>query len=210
MSKPGEFMIGVVDFFAVVLPGMLATWMLISYLPPDMARYLDLGAPGEDPDRSLRWAAFLLGSYVLGNFVFMLGAKLDASYDRWRWRTKPTDRDRAFQAAKRLLEELTPALKGGEFTTLKWAKSYIQIHSPGARAEIDLLEAHSKFFRSLVIVAAALAAHFLLREGSLYLSLGAATLAALSYRRYLDRRWAATELSYGTVVVLHSTRSPEK
>ena len=31
--KPGDFFLGVLDFFAILLPGSLATWLAIQYVP---------------------------------------------------------------------------------------------------------------------------------------------------------------------------------
>src|SRR5206468_3435057 len=99
-----------------------------------------------------------VSSYVLGHFVFMVGSGLDESYDRWRNRTKPRDRDITYKAAKQLHDRLNRELT--DFTTVKWGKAYVQIRAPQARADIERLEADQKFFRSLVVIAAALAAPF--------------------------------------------------
>lgn len=205
MSKPTDFLLGVLDFFAVLLPGALATWLVAQYAPPEIARYLDLGAAGDEPREPVRWAVFLLASYMLGHFVFMAGAKLDGSYDRWRRRAHPIETDLVYTAADNLRKELTPEITGAKFSTLKWSKSYIQIHCPAARIEIDRLEATSKFFRGLVVIAAVLAAHFLIRGSALPLAAASAIMGVLSFNRYCDQRWKSTELSYGTALILHAT-----
>ena len=33
--KPGDFLLGVLDFFAVLLPGSLIAWLATQYVPPD-------------------------------------------------------------------------------------------------------------------------------------------------------------------------------
>jgi hypothetical protein len=108
-----------------------------------------LGKPDVNPDPVVLGAAFLLSSYLLGHFVFMAGAKLDVLYDRWRKRAKPESGDKTYQAARALQQALTKEIVGGDFTTLKWARTYVQVNAPSARVEIDRLEADSKFFRSL-------------------------------------------------------------
>jgi hypothetical protein len=40
-------------------------------------------------DRFVLITAFLLSSFMLGHLVFMAGAELDPSYDRWSGRAKP-------------------------------------------------------------------------------------------------------------------------
>ena len=85
-QKPNDFFIGVINFFAVLLPGAVLVLFAIEpargYLSSHS--YL-LGSTremfkGEVP----RWIAFLVASYTLGHFVFMLGSPLDALYDLTR------------------------------------------------------------------------------------------------------------------------------
>lgn len=208
--KPGDFLLGVLDFFAVLLPGSLATWLVAQYIPAQELRtalWFGFGDGSANPDKLVLGAAFLLSSYLLGHFVFMAGAQLDPVYDRWRKRTKQEAKDKAFQAASNLQKELTKDLVGGEFTTLKWARAYVQAKAPSARVEIDRLEADSKFFRSMVVVSALAAAHFLLREQAPVAGLVALGITGLSFHRYREQRWKSTELSYGTAVILHATGS---
>jgi hypothetical protein len=207
--KPGDFLLGVFEFFAILLPGSLATWLAVQYIPVSVLREaltVGLGsAPA--PDSVVIATALLVSSYTLGHFVFMAGSKLDTAYDRWRTRVK-TNHDATFKAAKALHESLNKELAVGPFTTLKWAKAYIQIKAPPARAEIDRLEADQKFFRSLVVIAAAFAAHFLLREASPGAGVVAIILVVLAYQRYLEQRWKMSELIYATVVIAHGAAPP--
>ena len=147
----------------------------------------------------------MLSSFILGHFVFMMGSKLDVPYDWWRRRKKPTTRDKTFAAARALHMELTEKIVGGEFTTLKWAKAYIQVKAPHARVEIDRLEADSKFFRSMVVVSGAIAAHFLLLQQSPVAGTAALVMAALSFWRFCEQRWKMTELTYATAVIVQAT-----
>lgn len=202
--KPADFLLGLLDFFAVLLPGAVAVWVALQYVDRDPRLVTLAGKPL--PDGAL-WAAYLFASYILGHVVFMIGSNLDPAYDAWRRRAKPKGSDRTFLAADALRKRINPALVESEFSTLKWAKSYIQIHNPGARVEIDRFEATSKFFRSFVVIAVVLTAHFLLAEHRPALALAALLLAILSYRRFFDQRWKATELSYATVCILEATRT---
>jgi hypothetical protein len=202
--KPGDFLLGVFEFFAILLPGSLATWLAVQYIPDAVLKdALGFGPGAPDPDALVLGTAFLVASYTLGHFVFMAGSKLDGSYDRWRKRVHPPSRDATFKAAKKLYESLNKDLAGGEFTPLKWAKTYIQIKAQPARLEIDRLEADQKFFRSLVVISAAFAAHFLLRESAPAAGVASIAMGVLSYRRYVDQRWKATELTYATAVMAH-------
>src|SRR5262245_11100963 len=107
--KPGDFFLSVLDFFAILLPGSLATWLVTRYVSPeDILRYLSLGS--HTADGVTLWVAFLLSSYVLGHFVFMAGSKLDTSYDRWRRRKNPQNRDKTFHAADDLRKKILVSL----------------------------------------------------------------------------------------------------
>lgn len=202
--KPGDFFLGVLDFFAVLIPGSLATWLVTRYIPASTlnAALMLPGETGSTPYWLVAPAAYAVSSYVLGHFVFMTGSKLDSSYDRWRRRVHSFERDRTFRAANDLRKTVTPKMVGGELSTLKWARAYIQVKSAGARVEIDRLEAEQKFFRSLVVIAALFAVHFIIRERTLFAGVVALVMGGLSYQRYLDRRWAMTELIFATAVII--------
>jgi hypothetical protein len=206
--KPGDFLLGVLDFFAILLPGTMATWLVLQYVPTAVLRdALSFRIEGEpQPNAWVLGIAFLLSSYTLGHFVFMLGSRLDGSYDRWRKLTKPpATRDRTYSAARKLHETLNKELLHEGFSTLKWAKAYIQVHAHDARVEIDRLEADQKFFRSLVVIAVAFAAHFLILKRAPVAGLVAVAMGVLAYQRYADQRWKMTELIYGTAVIVNQS-----
>jgi hypothetical protein len=203
--KPGDFLLGVLDVFAILLPGVVATWLLVQYIPTPVLRdTLSLGIVGqEDLSGWVIGAAFFLSSYTLGHFVFMIGSRLDSTYDGWRRRTMPDTRDSTYLAARALQRTLNGEIEDRTFSTLKWAKAYIQVKAQHARLEIDRLEADQKFFRSLVVISAAVAAHFLVGEAAPVAGLAAIGMGVLSYRRYLDQRWKMSELIYATALIVH-------
>jgi hypothetical protein len=206
--KPSDFLLGVLDVFAVLLPGSLATWLAAQYVPAEEIRHaLRFGTVNASgPDLLLLVSAFVLSSFMLGHFVFMVGSRLDGLYDRWRRQTKTASRDNTFVAAEALHKEITGKNATGSFSTLKWAKAYIQVRAPHARSEIDRLEADSKFFRSIVVVSFAIAVHFLLLQQSPAAGTGALILAGLSFQRFCEQRWKMTELTYATAVIVHLTQ----
>jgi hypothetical protein len=207
VTKPSDFLLGILDFFAVLMPGAVVTWLAASYLPAAFGVYLDVTGTNGDGGRALAWVVILFTSYVLGHFVFMVGSILDRQYDRWRDRKHPKKKDHTYQAANQLYESLSPNLSVGHFTTLKWAKAYVQIHSPAARLEIDRFDANSKFFRSFVVVSVLLALRYGIGAHEFGLAAGAVILAVLSFRRYCDQRWKASELSYASAVMLHGMKA---
>jgi hypothetical protein len=200
--KPGDFLLGLLDFFAVLLPGAVATWLIAHYLPAELQKSFDVLHAG---DAVAPWILFAFSSYAVGHFVFMAGSSLDGAYDRWRKRTRPTVKDVPFKQAKLLRKQLTPMLVDEDFTVLKWSKSYLGIHSPAARLEVDRFEATSKFFRGFVVVAAAASIHFLVARQGVGLVVAAALVSVLSFWRYCDQRLKMTELAYASVVIVHET-----
>src|SRR5262249_1014589 len=155
--------------------------------------------------------AFFLSAYVLGHFVFFIGAKvLDDWYDRWRERVHPNDEDTTFRAADDLRRSVSGKLGDssakGAMSTLKWARPYATIHCPETRTEIDGFEANSKFFRSLVVLFAVAALHFLVHEQRLGFAVACGVLCVLSLLRFYDQRWKSSELTFATAVILYATK----
>ncbi len=75
---PEQFFIGVFDFFSIVLPGALLTYLFKDNVGPPFFgdNYQKLaGTEG--------WLVFLFSSYLVGHFVFLLGSWLldDHLYD---------------------------------------------------------------------------------------------------------------------------------
>jgi len=205
---PRDFSVGIVDFFAALLPGAIATWLALQYVDPADLRHWSIAIAVSN--ELVHGAALFLSSYILGHFVFLVGAALDPLYDQWRARAHPRGSDPTYQAADTLRRDLSwqlgPTEAKGALTTLKWARTYVLIHAPEARVEIDGFEANSKFFRSLVIIFGALSMHFLLREQQLGLAVASAILGSLSFWRFRDQRWKYSELTFATAVIVR-TRS---
>jgi hypothetical protein len=70
--EPQKFFIGLMDFFSILLPDALLTYLLMGEVGPAVLgdRYAKL-------DGAEVWAAFLFASYLFGHLVFLLGAWLD-------------------------------------------------------------------------------------------------------------------------------------
>src|SRR5882762_9507066 len=98
MSKPSDFYVGVLDFFAILLPGAIATAILaprIGHLVLGPLIAVPVGEPA-------KWAAFLVCSYFLGHLIFLLGSFVDRSYNTLRERRNPYGNESAYQCATRI------------------------------------------------------------------------------------------------------------
>ena len=220
-TKPADFFIGVVDFFAIILPGALLSYLaLVAPRQPDL-RLIKLPLEGT----AQGWVAFALSSYLLGHFASLIGAAfLDRLYEwtyrrlwtrSWRWgRSQPSQgyeqtylkrlwtrsEDQLYEHAGRQKDE---ALGENNVTNYKWARMKLRLRDASAMEEIDRLEADSKFFRSITVVLLSLIFAF---AGAIKLPPGSrwelAILVLLSFWRFSNLRWKAAEAAYLAAVAL--------
>jgi hypothetical protein len=186
-NKPGDFFVGVVDFFAVLLPGSL-----LSFLAEAPAQKHVFG-PILEPIHSATegWAVFIFASYLLGQFATLLGATfMDWTYDHTYLAYKRRNGDPRYDKAKELQGNYS-TIAG----TLKWASAYVRLQSADAAAEMDRLDATSKFFRSLVVVLLIYAITLLWTSRGQAFAFSVVFLA-LSFWRFANQRWKYTELAY--------------
>jgi len=185
--KPGDFVVGIVDFFAIILPGAL-----LSLLFQEAADKYFFGTI-VPPIRSeaVGWVAFIFASYLLGQFVSLVGATfMDWIYDHTYLAYKRRRGDPRYDMAKEL-QGNHAAIAG----VLKWASAYVRLRNSDAAGEMDRFEATSKFFRSLVLVLLAYAVASFLASG--WLAFGASVvLLVLSFWRFANQRWKFTEWAY--------------
>lgn len=224
--KPSDFLIGIVDFFAILLPGAVAAFFGI-----DLARQYVLKRPeifGElttiMKGEAERWIVFVIASYLLGQFVYLLGSLADEVYDPFRkffslgwvksarhrksylfrFLTREWDKnERLYREGKRIKDKKVGDAGREIVNTFKWAKAMIQIKCPEAAAEISRFEADQKFFRGLMVVLLIVCALLLfyykvgLTELIPYL-----VLMALSFLRYVDQRRKSQNLAYTYLIAL--------
>lgn len=237
--EPQKFFIGLFDFFSVWLPGALLTYCLI--VLPGVVHPSEMVASD--------WVVFLVASYLVGHFVFLIGSLLDTPvYDRLRRATPRHQIDRlakgrrlswrpvrffagrvfakfdgALAQAERLRDEELEAVGAGPvINAFQWCKVRLSLDNPAALAEIERLEADSKFFRSFCVILGVLAlwagaTMFIygtgLRSGlriDWWASFGlfASGLAVLGFAlwRYAERRNRATTQAYWLVLGMAKPR----
>ena len=172
--EPQKFFVGLIDFFSVLLPGSIVAFLLNASGAP---------APLLDALRSMEGskgvAAFLVASYLLGHFIFLLGAWLDDAYDaarrvsravqirrlafrgrltpRWQrallWLAFRGEDDGAVNRAAEIKASFLDRLHARTtVNTFQWAKLHLSSEWPDALAVVQRFEADQKFFRSLSVV----------------------------------------------------------
>ncbi|HEX6133839.1 MAG TPA: hypothetical protein VFZ24_07745 [Longimicrobiales bacterium] len=184
--KPDDFFVGVVDFFAVLLPGAVVVAVGRPFLPETL--YGAAGVLRPVTGTTASWVLFLLAAYLAGHLLFLLGAFLDSTlYDPLRSVTVPPGKDRAYEAARAAQNQ---ALGGSShvMNTFQWARATLRLQAPPAMAEIERYEADSKFFRSLTVALYALVFLFLDRESRIIAAALPAGLAAGHGMRVLLKR----------------------
>ena len=72
--KPADVFIGVMAFFAILMPGALLVYLLL-WAAPDLAAAVlaPLGTTGE----AAKWSAFGVAAYVCGHLLHHVGSVLD-------------------------------------------------------------------------------------------------------------------------------------
>jgi hypothetical protein len=85
--KPGDLFVGIVDFFAVILPGMILVFIAQRLGLEKIIFGQDVLTPGilflGDAEK---WIAFVIAAYLVGHFVLAIGSSLDTLYDIVRQR----------------------------------------------------------------------------------------------------------------------------
>lgn len=198
MSKPSEFYVGVLDFFAILLPGAIAT----AILAPRIG-HLVLGPLVAVPaSEAGKWAAFLTCSYFLGHLIFLVGSYIDRFYNTLRERLNPYGNESAYQCATRIRDSLIEDVERKTLNTFQWARSVLITKCPAAAEDVHRLEADSKFFRSLLVVCA-LSSIVFFASGRMSESVVALALVPPCFARYYERRLKSTTQAYIHIVTMH-------
>jgi hypothetical protein len=198
MTKPSEFYVGVLDFFAILLPGAIATMLLAPHLGPLVFGRLVPTPAGE----AAGWASFLVCAYFLGHLIFLFGSWLDVPYNALRERFNPYGNESAYRCATRIRDALIAEHERQALNTFQWARAVLLSQHPSAAEDVHRLEADSKFFRSLLVVCVLAAAVFL-AAGRWPEGLCALLLALPCFARYYERRLKSTTQAYIHVITLH-------
>lgn len=225
--EPQKFFIGLMDFFSILLPGALLTYLLMGEVGPVVLGYEKYqaitGAEGV--------AVFIVTSYLLGHIVFLLGAWwLDELYDWVRrytlnkqivllarrgrllsrfaraliWLLFMRERNLAVDRAGKIKEQTLKGLGAkNAVNTFQWSKAVLNIDSPASLAVVQRFEADSKFFRSFAVVLFLLAASLPFHRKWPWESLGVMlALFLLALWRYMEQRYKATNQAYWAVITL--------
>lgn len=235
--EPDRFFVGLFDFFSILLPGAL-----LSYLLKGTAERLLIGECYVEPPGPEGWAVFLVASYLVGHFVFSFSAWLldDYFYDRVRKATylsqvrrlatgkklspgwaralagilfrKKDNVDVVLRQADRLKQyRLACPEAGSAINTFQWCKGRLALEHPQALANVERFEADSKFFRSFVVVLCILIPWVSVKrtetKRTWEVSLAAAISLFPALFRYTERRSKAINQAYWYIITLEGSNN---
>lgn len=227
--KPSDLFIGVIDFFAVLLPGALLTFFMQAHwygvffgeekIFPILHTTIEKGL------------VFMIVTYILGNIVFLISSVLldPLIYDRFlkKWFSKK-NADILYHTATEVKEKylqspllINNLLMWGELSerekkaveartrtkkeivnTFKWAQHFMLMKQPEALVTVKKAEADSKFFRCLVIAFIFIAA-VSFAHGQLVVGFVFLLLSILSTYRYGSLRYKSTQRAYEFIVTYY-------
>lgn len=183
--EPEKFFVGVIDFFAILLPGALLT-----YLWRHKIASVVLNKQSFQFQTTEDWMVFLFLAYLLGHIAFLFGSWLDELYD-WLRKGTPAGQtarlakgknffhpkkralagflfgpnpDEAVMQAVRIKSRALAALSAQDaVNAYQWCKARLSKEHPPGLVAVQRFEADSKFFRSFAVVLLALALAQLVR-----------------------------------------------
>ncbi len=135
--KPGDFFLGIIDFFGILVPGAF-----LLFLHRDALTIVTGNVDG-----SAYWVVFFLGSYVLGHFLSSISAELNPVL-KVCW---PEKKDQFFKAIKgevQLPSGVEPTRRNYYYYTY----AVVRNESESAITEIDRQAAEYKLLRSLAVI----------------------------------------------------------
>jgi 8-oxo-dGTP pyrophosphatase MutT (NUDIX family) len=227
--EPQKFFIGLIEFFSILLPGALLTYLCKDWVALNLG--MGYGYPLEGAEAG---AVFLFASYLLGHFLFLFGSKLDdLVYDRVRNWTDwgqisrrlakgknlsasrlrrlatssylfSTSADNAVQQVQRIKARALQGLGAQDaINAFQWSKARLtKDHQTGLLA-VERFEADSKFFRSFVVVLGVLASFYAFRCMWLAAAVCVAGISPALWR-YIDQRFKSTQQAYWYVLAMET------
>jgi hypothetical protein len=134
--KPGDFFIGVIDFFGILIPGAIFAFLHGEYL------LCLVGKPPPPSSGTFFWAELLVGSLLLGHLLVGCSVPLN-KLAGLLWQES---RDKFYEEAAKKISLPVPMNRRDAFYR---AYCFLRIKSQPAVAEIDRQVADYKLFRSL-------------------------------------------------------------
>lgn len=195
--KPNNFYIGLIDLFAILLPGALLGLLLYFWIGAGAFEGMQ-----STPEYSGFVASFLflLAAYLLGHVIMWLGSYLDQLvYDPLKNRIYPNQRHLAL--VKAIRAEKYPSGSEAYLNNFDWSRNRLVDEFTSGYEEVELYMVESKFFCALVIVLPLVATWTVFYQ-PWYWGVGFLVLWLVSIVRYFQCKQEAIRKAYKHVVSL--------
>lgn len=200
--KPSNFYIGIIDLFAILLPGAIVSLIIYHTNWLGIKSWL---VSQESYGSFYSSFLFLLSAYLLGHIISQLSAYIDKwVYDNLNgslvYDSKKAKRN--VTEVKRIRKDIYQDYSGTKhLNTFEWSKNKLLKEQPAILDDIERYIADSKFFRSLILIFPILAG-VLFNNSQKTLGWICLGLMAFSVVRYFHKRRKATETAYKSVIFL--------
>jgi 8-oxo-dGTP pyrophosphatase MutT (NUDIX family) len=231
--EPQKFFIGLVDFFSILMPGAMLAYLGKDWVAAKLGLPCGFPLNGVEAGVVFFFASYLLGHFAflfssaLDELVYdpvrawtdwgQISRHLAGGGDlsgRRRRRFAASDwlfgkgADNAVMQVQRMKARALQGL-GAEnaVNAFQWSKARLLKELPEGLLAVERFEADSKFFRSFVIVLAALAVFYFFRGRWLAAGLCATAIVPALWR-YIDQRFKATQHAYWYIIGLEAMKPP--
>ena len=139
MPKPGDFLISIIDFFGILLPGAVLVFLHGSY-------FLQTFNIQIATDQT-SWILFFVCSYIVGHFLLGVGVPLNKLQEVYL----AEDKDAYYREVQSEISRPPDVHQNREDSYYR-AFSFVRLYNAAAIAEVDRQAAEYKLFRSLTLV----------------------------------------------------------
>jgi hypothetical protein len=149
--NPASLYVGVVELFAILLPGAILTFLLYeSPFFPTLFKLDELKRPFLPSNPAIRSVGFALVSYVAGHFLAALGYfVMNPLFEDYYASPLAKHLRTLTTRAKGTLDGIVKLESDRHDEQFRWTIAYVSLYSPQASTHLDRLEADCKFFRNL-------------------------------------------------------------
>jgi hypothetical protein len=196
--SPNNFYIGIIDLFAILLPGCIVSISFYFLYHTSIDAFLQTNG------NSGYISAFILlfSSYFFGHVVSQVSAYLDKYlYDNFK-DTVYKDQSLLNQVKEIRTKKYRNTNEDTQLiSTFEWSQMKLQKELPEVAQEAERYTADSKFFRSLFLILVLLGIILLFYQHSPQ-SLGCFLVAAFAMVRYFHKRQKAVKTMYKGVIFI--------
>ena len=147
--KPGDFFIGVVELFAIFLPGAILTYIVWGLDLQCLITQNPCLFPKLTPPAGAAGLTFAVISYVVGHLLAAIGwVSMDTVFEAQHNKNRFGRLTALEKRAKAVVPEWAKLTE--EADLFPWALAYIDTQYPAAAGKLEAIEADCKFCRNLI------------------------------------------------------------